>query len=513
MGNPGTYKLFNIRGGVHPEDHKELTADKTIQDLPMPPLLHIPLQQHIGAPARHLVHRGELVKKGQLLARSEGNISAPIHAPTSGRILGIGGYPAHHASGLPVRTITLLPDGKDEWHEDIVPEPDPLRLTPDEIIDRIKAAGIVGMGGATFPSGVKLHFSRRYKLHTLVINGAECEPYITCDDRLMQEQPTEILGGVQVMARALGVQRALIAIENNKPQAQAAMRKAAATLHDLDVQIVGLPARYPLGSAKQLVQALTGKETPARGRTADLGIVVHNIGTTLAVYEALYLGRPMVARVMTVSGGAIRRPRNLLVPLGSPLSHLVDCCGGLKCKPAKLISGGPMMGQPLPSLRVPAVKGSNSLLALTAEEVELKPEMPCIRCASCVDACPVGLLPVEMVSQIRAGNLENSVKIGLLDCIACGSCSYVCPSHIPLIQYFNFAKGELTSRQRAQHKQGETKRLAEARTARMEAIKRAKREAMQKRKQELEAKKQLEAQPLASGTESPARNIEAVTTL
>jgi electron transport complex protein RnfC len=513
MANPGAYKLFNIRGGVHPEDHKALTADKNIQDLPMPPLLHVPMQQHIGAPARHLVHRGQLVKKGQLLARSEGDISAPIHAPTSGRIMGIGGYPAHHASGLTVRTVTLQPDGKDEWHESIAPEPNPLSLTPDEIIARIKAAGIVGMGGATFPSGAKLHFSRRYKLHTLVINGAECEPYVTCDDRLMRERPTEILGGVQLMARALGVGRALIGIENNKPQAQAALRKSAATLNDLTVEIVGLPARYPMGSAKQLVQALTGKETPARGRTADLGVVVHNIGTTLAVYEALFLGRPMIARVMTVSGGAIRRPRNLLVPLGTPLSHLVDCCGGLKCKPAKLISGGPMMGQPLPSLRVPAVKGSNSLLALSEEEVELHPEMPCIRCASCVSACPVGLLPVEMVSQIRAGNLENSVKIGLLDCIACGSCSYVCPSHIPLIQYFNFAKGELTARQRAQHKQGETRRLAEARTARMEAIKRAKREMMLKRKREKQAQKQLETQPPAIDKANPANAAETVTTL
>ena len=494
MGNLGVYKLFKIRGGVHPQGHKQLTANKSIENLPMPPLLHIPLQQHIGAPAGHLVQRGQMVKKGQLLARSQGTISAPVHAPTSGRIMGIGGYPAHHASGLLVRTITLQPDDKDEWLEDITPAQDPIRLEPDEIVRRVTSAGIVGMGGATFPSGVKLHLSKRYQLHSLVINGAECEPYVTCDDRLMREQPEQILAGIQLMARALGVERVLIAIEDNKPQAQSAMSKAAESLSGLQIEIIGLPARYPMGSAKQLVQALTGKETPARGRTADLGVVVHNVGTAQAVYDALFNGQPMISRVMTVTGGAIQHPRNLRVPLGTPLSHLIDYCGGFKQQPARLISGGPMMGQPLPHLRVPAVKGSNSLLALTAEEIEQRPEMPCIRCASCVKACPCGLTPLEMVSQIRAGSLDASVKLGLLDCIACGSCAYVCPSHIPLVQYFNYAKGELTSRQRAQHKQGETKRLAEARSARIEAIKRAKREALQKRKQEIDARKQLAAE-------------------
>lgn len=487
MGSPTIYKLFKIRGGVHPDGRKQLTASQAIEELPLPPLLHIPLQQHIGAPAAPLVHRGQMVKKGQLLARSQGTISAPVHAPTSGRIMGIGGYPAHHASGLLVRTITLKPDHLDEWIDNHKPVQDPLTLEPEEIVRQVTAAGVVGMGGATFPSGVKLHLSKRYKLHTLVINGAECEPYMTCDDRLMREQPKEILAGVLLMARALGVERVLFAIENNKPEAQFALRNTAES--HAGVEIVGLPIRYPMGSAKQLVQALTGKETPARGRTADLGVVVHNVATAMAVHDALYNGQPMISRVMTVTGGAIQRPRNLRVPLGTPLSHLVDYCGGFNQQPARLISGGPMMGQPLPSLRVPAVKGSNSLLALTADEIDTRPEMPCIRCASCVQACPCGLVPLEMAAHIRAGSLDASVHLGLLDCIACGSCAYVCPSHIPLVQYFNYAKGELTARQRAQHKQGETKRLAEARSERMEAIKRAKREAMLKRKQEIEDQK------------------------
>ncbi|MEL0583984.1 MAG: electron transport complex subunit RsxC [Candidatus Thiodiazotropha sp. (ex. Lucinoma kazani)] len=492
MSAPNLFKLFKIRGGVHPEDRKQLSANQMIEALPLPPLLHIPLQQHIGAPAEPLVHRGEMVKKGQLLARNQGVISAPVHAPTSGRIMGVGGYPAHHPSGLSVRTITLKPDGQDEWTESLDPVYAPFSLTPDEIAQRVAEAGIVGMGGATFPSAVKLNLRKRYPLHTLVINGAECEPYLTCDDRLMREKPAEILDGVRLMARALDVDRVLIAIENNKPEAQASMR-AAAQEHD-KIIVVGLPTRYPMGSEKHLVQTLVGKETPARGLTADMGVVVHNVATALAVHDALYFGRPLISRVMTVTGGAIVRPKNLLVPLGTPLSHLIDYCGGYKSEPARLISGGPMMGQPLPNSRVPAVKGSNALLALTENEILESPEMPCIRCASCVQACPCGLVPLEMAQHINGGSLDNSVKLGLLDCIACGSCSYICPSHIPLVQYFNFAKGELAARQRAQHKQGETKRLAESRTERMEAIKKAKREAMMKRKREMAEKKKKDAE-------------------
>lgn len=481
------FKLFRIRGGVHPLDRKQLSAGQAIEPLPMPPLLHIPLQQHIGAPAEPLVRRGERVKKGALLARSQGAISAPVHAPTSGRIMGIGGYPAHHASGLSVRTITLQPDGRDEWLDDLKPVADPFSLEPEEIARRVAEAGIVGMGGATFPSAVKLNLRQRYRLHTLVINGAECEPYLTCDDRLMQERPDAVLDGVLLMAHGLGVTQVLFAIENNKPAAQTAMRTAAAD-HP-GVRIIGLPTRYPMGSEKHLVQTLTGQETPARGLTADIGIVVHNVATALAVHDALRQGRPLISRVMTVSGAAIRNPRNLQVLLGTPLSHLIEHCGGFSREPSRLISGGPMMGQPLPSTRVPVVKGSNGLLALTDDETHAGQEMPCIRCASCVQACPCGLVPLEMAAHIRAGSLESSVKLGLLDCIGCGSCAYACPSHIPLAHCFSYAKGELAARQRAQHKQGETKRLAEARTLRMEAAKQAKRAAMLKRKQEQEAKK------------------------
>ncbi len=481
-------KLFNIRGGIHPDDHKRFSAQQAIESLPMPLLLHVPLQQHIGAIAEPLVQRGDQVKKGQLIARHQGMVSAPVHAPTSGRIMGIGGYPANHSSGLLVRTITLKPDDEDTWADNIQPIDDPLALSPEDIASKVAQAGIVGMGGATFPAAVKLNLHKRYDLHTLVINGAECEPYLTCDDRLMQEHAEAVVDGVLLMAKALKVEKILFAIENNKPQAQKSIAEAAHS--HAHFKVVALPTRYPLGSEKHLVQMLMGKETPARGLTADIGAVVHNVSTAYAVHEALREGKPLISRVVTVTGPAIKEARNLRVLIGTPVSHLIQFCGGLTKKEdaVQLISGGPMMGQPLSSTQVPIVKGSNGLLVLNQQPQ--KAEQACIRCASCVRACPCGLTPLEMAAHIRRGSLDNSVKLGLLDCISCGSCAYVCPANIPLVQYFNYAKGELASRQRVQHKQQETKRLAEARTARIEALKKARQEKMLQRKKEMQQQKQ-----------------------
>lgn len=498
-------KLFKIRGGVHPDDRKGLAAGQCIEDLPMPPLLHIPLQQHIGSAAAPAVRRGQRVAKGDLLAHSQGAISAPVHAPTSGRVAGIGSFPAHHASGLSVPTITIQPDGDDRWSDSIAGVSDPFALDPDEIAARVSAAGIVGMGGATFPSAVKLNLRKKYELHTLVVNGAECEPYLTCDDRLMRERTAEVLDGIRIMAHALGVSRIVIGIENNKPEAQEAMEQtigagAQGSVPTLDIRVARLPTRYPMGSEKHLVQTLTGLETPARGLTADIGVVVHNPATAYSVHEALRYGRPLVSRIVTVSGGAIARPANLRVPMGTAVEHLIAHCGGLRSEPKRLISGGPMMGQPLPSTRVPIVKGSNGVLALTADEVNERATQPCIRCASCVNACPIGLVPLEMAANTRAGNLDATVRLGLMDCILCGSCSYVCPSHIPLVQFFHYAKGEMAARGRTKQKQIETKRLIEQRTARIEAIQRAKAEAMAARKREAAAAKQAQA----AATPAPA---------
>lgn len=484
--------LFRIRGGVHPESRKEATADLAIRILPIPERLFIPLQQHIGAPADPIVRRGDHVLKGQLLARSQGAISAPVHAPTSGTILKIGKHTAPHPSGLPVRTIVLEADGKDEWIP-LPSEQDPFALGSDEIARRVAEAGIVGMGGATFPSAVKLGLGERYKLHTLVINGSECEPYLTCDDRLMREQAEAIVDGIQIMMHALKIHRAIVAIESNKPDAMKRMRAAAVKSGWPGIKIVAVPTQYPMGSEKHLVQTLLGKETPAQGLTADIGVVVHNVATANAVRNAIRFGKPLISRVVTVSGGAIRNPANLLAPIGTPVSVLIDACGGFSEEPTRLLSGGPMMGQPLPDVAAPIVKGSGAVLALGKKETSDRPIMPCIRCSRCVEVCPCGLLPLEMAAHTRSGDVDGANRLGLMDCVSCGSCSYVCPAHIPLVQYFNHAKGVVRQQARDKQKQQEIKELTAARNARLERQKQAKREAMARRKAEADKQKAAQA--------------------
>jgi electron transport complex protein RnfC len=468
---------FRARGGVHPDGRKDLSAEPPIRALPMPERLFVPLQQHVGAPARLSVVVGDKVLKGQLIGASGGNISAPVHAPTSGRVVAVGDFPAPHPSGLPSATITIEPDGEERRVEANIPD-DPFSLSPEEIATRVGAAGIVGLGGATFPSAVKLNLSRRSGISTLIINGGECEPYLTCDDRLMRERAEGIVEGIRLIAHAAGAREMLVGIEDNKPDAIAAMERAAA---GTGVQIRVVPAMYPMGWDKQMIQVLTGKEVPAEGRSAEIGVLVHNVATAWAVREAIRSGRPLVSRVVTVSGAAVAAPGNLEVPIGALASDLVKACGGLLSEPQRIVLGGPMMGTQLPHLKVPMVKGSSGLLALTGKEIGLRVDptspAPCIRCSTCVRACPVGLLPLEMAAHIRAADLAAAVGLGLKDCIGCASCSYVCPAHIPLAHYFNYAKGELAAQEKAKLRQEATKKLAEARFDRMERIAREREEA------------------------------------
>ena len=467
--------------GVHPADHKRPAADQPVRRLPMAPRLHLLLSQHVGAPARPVVLVGQKVKKGELIAAANGNISSPVHAPTSGVISAIGDITAPHASGLPAPAIMLDADGDDCWFEGDVPA-DPYALSPAVIAERVAAAGVVGLGGATFPSSVKLNLGRRSGIDTLIINGSECEPYLSCDDRLMRDRAREIVSGIRLMLVATGAREAKVGIEDNKPEAIAAMREASAACGEL--RIVPVPARYPMGSDRQLIVELTGREVPSDARAADVGVIVHNVGTAQAVHAAVALGRPLVSRLMTLNGKAAAMPGNYEVPLGTLVSDLIAFTGGLRSPVAKTIMGGPMMGTILPGHRVPVVKGTSGILLLDIAEAAATEPEPCIRCGSCVKACPMGLLPLEMSARIRNDDMDGAADLGLSDCIACGCCAYVCPSHIPLVQYFYHAKGDLAARQRATLRGEATKKLAQSRQERLDREAREKAEAAARRKAE-----------------------------
>lgn len=509
MGFMNLFSAFRGRDwGVHPDDRKRPAADAPTRVMPIPPVLYLPLQQHLGAPARPIVMVGQRVKKGERLAEPAGMISAPIHAPTSGTITAITEVTAPHPSGLDLQAIVLTTDGEDEWVE-LNPCEAPSELAPEEIAKRVLEAGIVGLGGAAFPSAVKLGGARKAGVHTLIINGGECEPYLSCDDRQMRDFAAEVMEGIGLMLRATGAGKALVGIEDNKPEAIAAMQAAAAALPA--ITICPVPARYPMGSEKQLVGVLTGVEMPADGLPADIGVVVHNVGTARAVRAAVFEGKPLISRLVTLNGNCMKTPGNVEVRLGTLAEEVIAFAGGLKGEGlglARRVLGGPMMGMQVPHWRVPVVKGTSGILALDADEAAASEPDPCIRCASCVRACPAGLLPLEMSAHIRADALADAVDIGLKDCIACGCCAYVCPSRIPLVQYFVHAKGELAAQQRAKLRNDATKKLAEHKTARLEREKREKAEAAARRKAEREAKEREKQAAEAKAAEQQAEPAE-----
>lgn len=490
-------KIFGLRGGVHPEGRKDMSVQGSIRTQPLPKKLYIPLQQHIGAPAIPLVSVGDTVLKGQLIASAQGTVSCSVHAPTSGTILALGNHAAPHPSGLPVPTITLESDGADQWIA-IETVEDPFALAPEDIAERVAAAGIVGLGGATFPAALKLNLSRNSGVKTLIINGGECEPYLTCDDRIMRERAVAIVEGIHLIASAVAAQEVLVGIEDNKPEAIAAMQAAA---QGSTVKIVVMPSMYPMGSEKQIIQVLTGHEVPAGGRPADIGVLVHNVATAYAVQQAIRLGKPLVSRIVTISGGAIKTACNVEVLIGTPVQELIEFAEGYTQPAARLVLGGPMMGQQFTQTSVPVVKGTSGVLALLASEIGQAEASPCIRCSTCVRACPVGLLPLEMAAHIRAADLSGAVTLGLKDCISCGSCSYVCPAHIPLVHYFNYAKGDLAAQERAKLKQEATKKLAEGRSERMARIERERAAAAAKRKAAREAKERAAKEAAAKAAE------------
>ncbi len=422
-------------GGIHPRYEKELASEAPIEPLSPPQQVVLPLSQHIGAPARPLVKKGDRVLAGQVLAEAGGFVSVPIHSPVSGKVVEVG--PRPHPGGEDLPAVVVDNDGNDEWVE-LDGFDDPMAEDPDRLRDRIRDAGIVGLGGAAFPTHVKLSPPKDKAIDVLLLNGAECEPYLTADDRLMREHPERIAAGLRAEMHILGVERALVCIEDNKPEAIEAMARATADLDTVKVQV--LATKYPQGGEKQLIEAVVGRQVPSGGLPMDVGVVVSNVGTAAAIHDALWDGRPLVERVCTVTGRAVNKPSNFLVRIGTPIDHLLQAAGGTEIDPGKVILGGPMMGLALSTTKVPVLKGTSGVLVQTRDEVLSAGYMACIRCGMCVRACPVQLTPNEMGSRVEIQDWETVEELGIMDCIECGSCSWVCPSHRPLVQMFRFGK-------------------------------------------------------------------------
>jgi electron transport complex protein RnfC len=422
--------------GVHPPYNK-LGAQVPIEKAPLPELVTIPLQQHIGAPAKPVVKLGEEVATGQLIAEAAGFVSAAVHATVSGKVKQLGLAPSP-VTGKPVPAIVIQSDGEDNWVE--LSPADPDQLSREEILDRVKAAGIVGLGGATFPTHVKLSPPPDKPIRVVIANGAECEPYVTADERLMVEDPGRILSGLGIVMRLLGVKRAYIAIEDNKPQAIASIREALAGASlPGEVSVAELPSRYPMGAEKTLIKMILGLEVPEGGLPMDVGALVQNVATLAAIHDAVVEGKPLVERVVSVTG-LVGSPKNFLTRLGTPASLLIEASGGAAPEADELIFGGPMMGIAQPSAEMPIIKGTNGVLLKRSDRL---PEYDCIRCGRCVEACPMGLMPLEFPRHVKKGFYEQLEAFHLMSCVECGSCAYVCPANIPIVSYIKVGKAEL----------------------------------------------------------------------
>jgi electron transport complex protein RnfC len=439
----GVMRLHRFPGGVRLPEHEDASAARPIASVPLPHELVVPLSQHIGAAARPLVEPGDHVLKGQPVGAPDGKVSVAVHAPTSGRILAVEARRLPHPSGLGGLCVVIEPDGDERWIERQPLNPDHLHL--GAVRERLRGAGIAGLGGAVFPSFIKLNPGNP-GVRTLVVNGGECEPYISCDDALMRSHPDEIVAGAEIARRLTGAERVLVGIEENKPAAIEALR-AAVREAGADFAVIPVPVLYPAGGEKQLLYTLTGQEVPAGKRPHDVGLACFNVGTCRALFRALRLGEPLLSRVATVAGH-VAEPRNFDVLIGTPVEHLAAQAQPLPGADG-YIMGGPMMGFRLPSPDVPVVKSSNCIIVRSEALFPAPPPaMPCIRCGRCAEVCPARLQPMELYAFARSKNLGKAQEYALFDCIECGCCSYVCPSHIPLVDFYRYAKGEIWARER-----------------------------------------------------------------
>jgi Na+-translocating ferredoxin:NAD+ oxidoreductase subunit C len=422
--------------GVHPPS-KKLGAEAPIERAPLPTMVTLPLQQHIGAPAKALVKKGDEVKVGQVIGEAGGFVSASVHSTISGtvkRLLTV----SSSITGKAVPGVLIESDGKDEWI-DMSPA-DPEGLSPSGIVDRIKNAGVVGMGGATFPTHVKLSPPAEKPIRVVIVNGAECEPYITADDRLMIEDTGRVLSGLKIVMKALSVKQAFVAIEGNKPQAIAAMRDHISKgefTGQVSVKVV--PQRYPMGAEKTLINKILGVEVPEGGLPMDVGALVHNVATLAAIHDAVVLGKPLVERVVSVTG-LVRNPKNILARFGTPASTLIELCGGSDQSANEVIFGGPMMGIAQVSCSAEIIKGTNCILV---DKVDIRKEYDCIRCGRCIEACPMGLMPLQFANLVKHEDYEALNDFHINNCFECGACAYSCPSNIPLVSYIKVGKAEL----------------------------------------------------------------------
>lgn len=475
-------RLYHFHGGLHLRHHKKISCEQPVTRPPLPERLVLPLRQHAGLAAEAVVEAGQQVLKGQLLARARGALGLPLHAPTSGTIEALRPHRVPSASALPEPCVMLLSDGQDQWGDRHVLEAWQ-QASPAALVEHLHNMGVAGLGGAAFPTHVKLGAGlRQAPLQALILNGAECEPYISCDEMLMRERADEIITGGLILQRGVSARQLLIAIEDQMGAVARILRKALKKRGlEQAVEVVKVTTIYPEGGERQLIQVLTGREVPADGLPTDLGLLVQNVGTAAAAKRAVEDGEPLIERYVTVTGPGVRQPANFNALLGTPMAELVAAAGGYTDGAARLIMGGPVMGIALPSDALPVVKASNCILVLDqAAMAGGKAVMPCINCGECVRVCPAQLLPQTLYQHIRAADYERVENLALADCIECGCCDLVCPSHIPLVDYFRHGKGEL-ARQAMERRQSDWARqrydARQARLARLQAEREAQRQA------------------------------------